>query len=718
MNIELLDSIYERYGYEVKKSHVGVRVYIFTKSIYSGAEIIVTDSQSCNIEQLRKEYSDSGYAVKVRQYKSIEEAEVILFKEFFKVDAVIQNLKRRYEDFIRRVMDKLSDSATYEYIKCPYEISKYQSENENFENTSVKFYQEGLVERLSDLLDSHQGPLFVILEAAAGYGKTCTAYELLSHFLKISNTKIPFFTELSRDRKATIFSHILRKEIEEQFANRVDSSVVIGEIKKGRIPLIIDGFDELISKDFSFNTSEFQQVESMLSTVVDLLSDNAKIVITSRKTAIFNSEDFYNWMSNRNIDYTMAKITISEPCIENWLNKEQLDVINRANLPLETFANPVLLAFLKYSSMDELEKMVLKDNTIINEYLDFLLKREQTRQGLLIEPETQLRIFRKLVRLFTELDIKTASKDDIKELILDYNKKILSKTLEKYLPSERPRIEQLADTLSNHAFLDKKDNKTIGFVNEFIFGTLIAQNLVMGKYMEHNSKFYKDLDIMFANLAFHAYRVQTDSEKHKLWEVFTSLPFNYDPLFYLQIDVELEKSLNRKYKQLAIDNYCMSNISFIGIDRFENTVFTNCAFKSCEFNTNSFRNCSFVKCKFYDCIVHNKKENNNYIGFFTSTDNNGFIEKMTISDDEILENEIEEISSEKLILDKFFNQGSLRPRYRQFSQLNSELSDMGSRELSKQLHSLEVKNYIAMNGNLCHLTKEGIIYYNEQYRKS
>ena len=519
-------------------------------------------------------------------------------------------------------MDKLSDSATYEYIKCPYEISKYQSENENFENTSVKFYQEGLVERLSDLLDSHQGPLFVILEAAAGYGKTCTAYELLSRFLKISNTKIPFFTELSRDRKATIFSHILRKEIEEQFANRVDSSVVIGEIKKGRIPLIIDGFDELISKDFSFNTSEFQQVESMLSTVVDLLSDNAKIVITSRKTAIFNSEDFYNWMSNRNIDYTMAKITISEPCIENWLNKEQLDVINRANLPLETFANPVLLAFLKYSSMEELEKMVLKDN------------------------------------------------------------------------------------------------KTIGFVNEFIFGTLIAQNLVMGKYMEHNSKFYKDLDIMFANLAFHAYRVQTDSEKHKLWEVFTSLPFNYDPLFYLQIDVELEKSLNRKYKQLAIDNYCMSNISFIGIDRFENTVFTNCAFKSCEFNTNSFRNCSFVKCKFYDCIVHNKKENNNYIGFFTSTDNNGFIEKMTISDDEILENEIEEISSEKLILDKFFNQGSLRPRYRQFSQLNSELSDMGSRELSKQLHSLEVKNYIAMNGNLCHLTKEGIIYYNEQYRKS
>lgn len=614
-------------------------------------------------------------------------------------------------------MDKLPDDSVYEYIQCPYEVLRYYSKDNNFNNYPVEFHQEGLVENLSKLLDSHQGPLFVILEAAAGYGKTCTAYELLNHFLKISNSKIPFFTELSRDRKATIFSHILRKEIEEQFANRVDSSVVIEEIKKGRIPLIIDGFDELISKDFSFNATEFQQVESMLSTVVDLLSDNAKIVITSRRTAIFNSEDFYNWMANRNIDYTMAKITISEPRVENWLNGEQSEIINRVQLPLETFANPVLLAFLKYSPIEELEKMVLKENTIINKYLDFLLRREQTRQKLLIEPETQLRIFRKLVRLFTELDIKTASKDDIKELILDYNRKILSKTLEKYLPAERPHIEQLADTLSNHAFLDRKDNKTIGFVNEFILGTLIAQNLVMGKYLEHNSTFYADLDIMFASLAFQSYRVQTDSEKNKLWEVFNSYSFNYDLLFYLQIDIELKKTLAREYKQLAVDSYCVFNITFTKVGVFQNTVFTNCAFQDCIFDIDAFQNCSFIKCKFYNCSVIRKKQGSNYIGFFASTANNDFIEDMTIDNSDLIEDKIEEINLEKLILDKFFNQGSLRPRFRQFSQLSSELPEMGNKELSKQLHSLDVKKYIAMNGNLCHLTKEGIIHYNEKYRK-
>jgi hypothetical protein len=57
----------------------------------------------------------------------------------------------------------------------------------------------------------------------------------------------------------------------------------------------------------------------MLSTIVDLLTDNAKVIITSRKTAIFNSEEFHNWMIDRNIDYTLSKVTISEPSIENWL---------------------------------------------------------------------------------------------------------------------------------------------------------------------------------------------------------------------------------------------------------------------------------------------------------------------------------------------------------------------------------------------------------------
>ena len=186
---------------------------------------------------------------------------------------------------------------------------------------------ENLVDRITKQLNEHIGPLLIIIEAAAGYGKTCTAYGILNEFISIPSNKLPFFTELSRDRKASIFKHILAFEIEEQFSNRVDSTVVIHQIKKGRIPLFIDGFDELISKDFSFIQKSIEQVESMLSTIVDLLTHNAKVIITSRKTAIFNSEEFHNWMIDRNIYYTLSKVTIAEPLIENWLPKERFEIV-------------------------------------------------------------------------------------------------------------------------------------------------------------------------------------------------------------------------------------------------------------------------------------------------------------------------------------------------------------------------------------------------------
>src|SRR5690606_38008726 len=139
--------------------------------------------------------------------------------------------------------------------------------------------------------------------------------------------------------------------------------------------------------------------------------------------------------------------------------------------------------------IDELREMIVGSQSIVSRYFDFLLTREQVRQNLLIEPETQLRIFRKLVRLLTEWDTKAEPKEFIKDLIMDYNKTILEETKRKYTPDKRPRTDQLADILSNHAFLDRKESGKIGIVNEFVLGTLIAENLTLGKYLQYNQNF-------------------------------------------------------------------------------------------------------------------------------------------------------------------------------------------------------------------------------------
>lgn len=710
-----LDDLYMRYGYEPRKTK-STRVYLFTKSIYNGADIVKTGSNE-EAEQLKLQYANSGYAVKIRDFQSIEEAEDSLFKDFFKADGVIQNLKRRYETFVGKLMNNLPENAVYKYIRSSYDYTNYQFDQDDTKTISIGAddNNNSLVTRITKQINEHVGPLLIILEAAAGYGKTCTAYEILNEFISIPSNKLPFFTELSRDRKASIFKHILAFEIEEQFSNRVDSNVVIHQIKKGRIPLIIDGFDELISKDFSFSSNQFEQVESMLSTIVDLLTDNAKVIITSRKTAIFNSEEFHNWMIDRNIDYTLSKVTISEPSIENWLPRERLEIVQSNNFPIEQIANPVLLTYLRYVRLDELKVMVVQEKSIVDRYFDFLLTREQIRQGLLIEPETQLRIFRKLVRFLTEWDVKAESKEFIKDLILDYNKTILEETKKKYTPDKRPRIDQLADILSNHAFLDRKEKGMIGIVNEFVLGTLIGENLTMGKYQQYGQTFYEKLSQTFALLATQAYQVQPKENKEKLWTVFNSYPFPFDPQFFFKIDVEFKNEIIRDYKQAILTEFDLDTYSFTKKNQFESTIFTACTFSDCEFSFDAFKNSSFVNCRFFNCslISNGSAYSDEFFTIFGCTGDNGFV-KHIYDCEEVKTND--SINIEKEILDLYFKKGSFKPRHRQLSYIKKELSELDYKAVSKTLHKLETEGAIQLNGDLSFLTRQGISYYNDNFR--
>jgi hypothetical protein len=87
IDIRKIDEIYTRYGYEVKTNHKGVRVYLFTKSIYNGADIVKL-SDECDIEKLRKEFANEGFAIKARNFISEKEAETTLFNDFFKVEGI------------------------------------------------------------------------------------------------------------------------------------------------------------------------------------------------------------------------------------------------------------------------------------------------------------------------------------------------------------------------------------------------------------------------------------------------------------------------------------------------------------------------------------------------------------------------------------------------------------------------------------------------------
>jgi hypothetical protein len=422
-------------------------------------------------------------------------------------------------------------------------------------------------------------------------------------------------------------------------------------------------------------------------------------------------------MIDRNIDYTLLKVTISEPSIENWLPKERIEIIQSNNFPVEQIANPVLLTYLRYVKIEELREMGIEGKSIVNRYFDFLLTREQTRQGLLIEPETQLRIFRKLVRFLTEWDIKSESKEFIKDLILEYNKTILEETKRKYTPDKRPRIDQLADILSNHAFLDRKEKGMIGIVNEFVLGTLIGENLTMGKYLQYSKTFYERLSQMFALLAIQAYQVQPKENKDKLWLVFNEYQFPFDQQFYFKIDIDFKNEIVRNYTNAILNDFNLDTYSFTKKEQFESVVFTNCIFSNCEFSFEAFKNSSFVNCRFYNCHLVDTivAYSDTYFTIFGCTGDNGFLQKIFESDNIIVN---ENINIEKEILGLYFKIGSLIPRYRQLSQIKNELSELDHKAVSRSLHRLEKEGMIQLNGDLSFLTRQGISYYNDNYRNS
>jgi nucleoside-triphosphatase THEP1/uncharacterized protein YjbI with pentapeptide repeats len=711
MNKTEITEVYQLYGY-ITKNIDGILVYEYKQGRYFGADII-NNGNTSKIEKIQDEYRKENFSTLVRDYKSVEEVEDELFKSFFQLPSFRTALNRKYDAFIQKQMIGLPPSSKYLYINSDYTYLHYDSEGII---TSIKEIEnQSVVDNVAELLNTTQEPLFVIIEAAAGYGKTCTAYEIIKKLEESNSEILPFYIELSRNREARIFKHILQNEIDEQFQNVVKSEVVLHQIKQGKIPVIIDGFDELLSKDLSANTSQLRDIESMLSTIVNLLENKAKIIITSRKTAIFSGEEFYEWIRNTNKKYNIARFSISEPKIENWLATDRLDILKSCSFPISNVANPVLLSYIRNIDIDELREFVQNSKNIVDKYFDFLLRREQVRQELLFDEDMQLRIFKKLVRIMTEFDIKAENKAFIKDILKDYNRSIFDNYIRNYPKSPKPTHDELADTLSNHALLDRKQHDNVGFINEFIFGILIGINLIESKYQEHYPQSFTGIITQsFAYLAISAFKVQPQDRRDLLWEILNNNPFPYDAKFCFYRDLFLKNEFIDNYNDILIEDMSFSEMSFVKEKQFQNSILSNCKFDNCTFDKYTFEGSGFVNCKFFNCQWTDDscyKGNNMYITGCES--NNDFENKLYEHEKQ---SEIQ-IDVEELILRKFIKSISKIHSMRKLSTIKNSLKDqdISMREIEKAINSLKKNSYIVINGDTCFIQREGINYFNRTY---
>ncbi|MBX7204651.1 MAG: hypothetical protein K1X81_04465 [Bacteroidia bacterium] len=597
IDLKQLEVTYKTYGFEVKHEEENIASFLFKKSRYFGVDIVplVSDEETKGrAEKIKLRYSALGYASYVKCFKDIRDVERELFKSFFSYDLTILRLKKKYNDFVNKQTKALLGNK-YEYIESPFEVY------EQFDNNNNNL---GLLEKIKGII-STRSPQLLIIEAAAGYGKTCAAYEILNTLTDNKSELVsPLFTELSKNRGAKIFRYILLDEIDLEFPT-LNSELVIHEIKNGRIPLIIDGFDELLEKvniSDSDVSKSFDEIETMLDTIGNLLEKNAKIILTTRKTAIFSGLEFDKWLAKWNTKFNVTRLTLKEPRIKDWVGTTRFNQIKDRNIPIQYIANPVLLTYLKNISREDFLSQIISPDLLVKQYFDRMLEREKERQNLIITKEKQYEIFKNVAKLLLEFDITVESKEFFKEIIKDQNSKLLEYTRTLYSGAEKPTLENLVDTLATHALLDRKgrDESQIGFINDFVLGILIGE-IICESPVE---KIEKDYSYYMLDLACTAYKVQNKRNKQSLWEKVNSVTHKLQPISIFNYDIILREELERDYYELSVYDTTFFNIPFLK-HSISNSVFLNCYFKACIFDPIVFNGVSFVDCTFDACKVEN-----------------------------------------------------------------------------------------------------------------
>lgn len=599
---ENLNRLYALYGFRLEQQTENILVYSYHVGYFHNAEIILLEDNETSrkrAKEIEKEYREIEYnSIAIVVYKSIQATHDKLFDAFFSIKESQRRLRMEYEGFCRKKSEKLLDD--YIYIPCSYRNSKGEECGDLVHNV-VKSV-------------GGQAPRLTILEAAAGYGKTCTAYEILSVLLKERKDKIPLFIELSKNRTARVFRHVLYDEIDKKFT-QLSYETVIQEVKDGCLPLIIDGFDELIDQKAEKRLQDSQEEidESsltMLSTIADLLGDDSKawILLTTRRSAIFTGDVFDEWVLSRLGEKCQVdRLQIQIPSLKEWIEPSRYALLQKREIAIDKLSNPVLLTFIRNAKMDAFEEMVQTSDSVLNKYFELLLTRELERQNLEFTEAELHTLIKQLAAEFVRYDMTSETMEFIQELLQEILKDDLLRYRvryrEKHLNEEGIlTADEFIKRVSHNYLLDRisDDSNQYGFINEFILGILIGDavrdDILEGKEMIGRERF---IDMSATAFAVRDEKIRKEyygKISEYLKQVSGVCRLNTEMCLLHQIDSDYENGYFRSF-------YFKSDFLFEKTHKFVGCTFDTCTFDGCTIWAAVFVDCKFVNCQFYDVTV-------------------------------------------------------------------------------------------------------------------
>ena len=646
MNIAEIDRIktlYINYGFEVEDDSNSDEYISFVqrKSYFRNIEILVFDKKY-DISSVLDDYQKAGYSTRSLLYSTFDSLHKSLYEGFFDIGRTRAKLHKNYLDYCNS-QTKKNVCSKYQYIPCNY----LEGDNTNRDSLINKVVESMLEDNAS----------LTIIEAPAGFGKTCTSYEILNCFIEKSENGICMLAELSKNRNASLFRYVLYSEIDRIFSG-LSYDLVTSEIKGGNLPIIIDGFDEILSKSINESDSSLSdnknEAQNMLNTIASLLSNNskAKIVLTSRKSSIFTGELFDTWIGESNLFCDIYRYELSAPNVVQWIGNEKAEILKEEMPELFYSANPILLSTISKINIEDFKKGT---EYIINYYFDMILLREKERQSLVLEKEEQIEIMSKLAAYFVDFDISAEDKSLIKDMITEITLDSIDLYISRYSLccsdiEKIPTKEEFIMKLVHHAFLDRvyREKNEIGFINEFTFGYLIG--IAITKQMIHPSKLgYKYLDLMFTS-----YQNCNYQKRNQIYNLVKESMYCLEAEKILLLDSKMIDKSSRTYENESFHELSFKeNFSFDIEEGFTQCTFFGCNFWGCTINVNAFHECQFYNCRFEGIKLFGKATCSKKLSFFKCIGN----EQLASMATSIKQETHIDPDYERLVLEQFWKPG-------------------------------------------------------------
>lgn len=643
---ESIKELYKMYGFDFLEEKEGIISFAYKFGVFSNAEIVVIDDsiKDSFIEDVAGDYEAGGYRTAIFRCNDYEKIHMHLFNSFFSVNQSRKRLNEEYLLFCEKQKENLHND--YRYIAS--------------KNEEGGAYGDDCVTRIVNSIDK-QHPILSIIEAAAGYGKTCTAFEIIRVMLTRNEKEMPLLIELSKNRNARIFKYVLQDEINQKFS-QLSYELVLYEIKNGLIPLVIDGFDELIepaSREGKFMEDVDEQSVTMLTTIADILGteSKAKVVLTSRRSAMFTGDTFNEWVGSKlSKDCEIERYQIPTPNIIDWIGKEKYSVLGTNN-NIANINNPVMLTFIANNiTLEELQTGGVTWESLLDKYFRLLLEREQDRQELLLEYHEIYDIMEDLAGEFAKYDITSEKIEFIQELLKEITERNILEYRDRYKiinyggESGILTKDEYIKRLSHNSLLDRHISKNkISFINEFILGILVGDAICDKKIV------VKDISSKFADFAITAYAIKSEDSRKKLYDLLSNELSGWGTAIRFRAETKLLCVLSGTYSKEYL--YGMTVSKNIQVEsRFVECTFENCIFEHCRVNAKFFESCMFFNCKFYDVEIINQFDIDTVFANCLGTED--------FPVETVVKNHLDVDINEKTVLEQFWKTGyaSAEPR--------------------------------------------------------